>query len=247
MSRQLTSPHVYRAITAITLALSKNGIPKARTNVRDDYQYRSIDDVLGQLAPLLSKHRLCVLPRVIRRECVERRGQGQDLLISAHVLVAYDLISSRDGTRHTVRAAGEALDPSDKATAKALSAAYKSAMLQTFCIPVGGAEEPDAFSHRIRAGGVEAEPVSGWPVWAQDLIGTIGICETEEALERVRRGNSDSLIAISRARADLYASIGDAFTARMKELAQRRRNEAPGAADAKSAAAPSKVSEVEGA
>ena len=144
MSRPITAPHVYRAINAITLALSKTGIPKAHRNAKDDYQYRSIDDVLGQLAPLLAKHRLCVLPRVIRRECAERVGHGQDVLTSAQVVVAYDLVSSRDGTWHTVMASGEALDPSDKATAKALSAAYKSAMLQTFCIPVGGAEEPDA-------------------------------------------------------------------------------------------------------
>jgi hypothetical protein len=101
-------------------------------------------------------------------------------------------------------------------------------MLQAFCIPVGGAEEPDAFSHRIRSLGAEAEPVAGWPVWAQELNGTIGICETEEALERVRRGNSDLLIAVSRARADLYASIGQAFTARMNELAQRRQHANPG-------------------
>ena len=109
MSRQITAPHVYRAINAITLALSGTGIPKAHRNVKDDYQYRSIDDVLGRLAPLLARHRLCVLPRVIRRECVERVGQGRDVLVSAHVLVAYDLVSSRDGTRHTIRASGEAL------------------------------------------------------------------------------------------------------------------------------------------
>ena len=222
MSRPITAPHVYRAINAITLALSKTGIPKAHRNAKDDYQYRSIDDVLGQLAPLLAKHRLCVLPRVIRRECVERVGQGQVVLTSAQVVVAYDLVSSRDGTWHTVMASGEALDPSDKATAKALSAAYKSAMLQTFCIPVGGAEEPDAFSHRIRANGSEAEPPQGWPVWAQDVIATIGICESEEALERVRTTHSSSLISISRGRADLYSLIGEAFTGRMKTLAERR-------------------------
>ena len=221
MSRPITSPHVYRAITAITLALSKGGIPKARTNVKDDYQYRSIDDVLGRLAPLLAKHRLCVLPRIIRRECTERAGLGQEALSNVHVLVAYDLISSRDGTCHRVRASGEALDPSDKATAKALSAAYKSAMLQTFCIPVGN-EEADAFSHRVRSNCLGAEPPQGWPIWAQDLIGTIEICETEEALERVRTTHSTSLVSISRGRADLYGMIGEAFSARMKELAERR-------------------------
>src|SRR5688500_2614582 len=118
MTRQVTSPHVYRAITSIALALSKDGIPQARTNIKDDYRYRSIDDVLGRLAPLLARHRLCVLPRVIRRECSERAGLGAEALSYVHLLVAYDLVSSRDGSRHRVKASGEAMDPSDKATAK---------------------------------------------------------------------------------------------------------------------------------
>ena len=46
------------------------------------------------------------------------------------------LISVEDGSSHKVEAYGEALDGGDKATAKAMSAAYKSAMVQTFCIPV---------------------------------------------------------------------------------------------------------------
>jgi hypothetical protein len=73
----------------------------------------------------------------------------------------------------------------------------------------------------VRSAGGEPEPVQGWPIWAQDLVGTIRICETNEALERVRTTHSASLIAISRGRADLYAMIGEAFTARMTELAER--------------------------
>ena len=142
--------HVYRAINSITAAFSVLGIPKAHTNAHDQYNYRSIDDVLARLAPLLAKHRLCALPKMIRRECVERKGEGGSLLFNVHVLVAYDLVSSRDGSRHTVRASGEAVDESDKGTAKALSAAYKSAMLQTFCIPVSGGDDPDA-THSGRA------------------------------------------------------------------------------------------------
>jgi hypothetical protein len=215
----MTSPHVYRAITAITLAVSKCGIAKSRTNTKDDYQYRSIDDVLSRLAPLLAKHRLCVLPRVLRRECTKQTGLSQEALFNVHVVVSYDLVSSWDGSRHKVRASGEALDPSDKATAKALSAAFKTAMLQTFCVPVGNAEEPDALSHRIRAPAAQTEPVQGWPAWAQEIIGTIEICETEEALDRVRTTHAAALISISRARADVYRTIGEAFTTRMKGLA----------------------------
>ena len=50
------------------------GIAKSRFNQADDYKYRSIDDVLDRLAPLLAKHRLCVLPRVRERQTTERSG-----------------------------------------------------------------------------------------------------------------------------------------------------------------------------
>lgn len=219
MTRQVTAPHVYRAINAITAALSTVGIAKSRINPRDQYTYRSIDDVLGRLAPLLAKHRLCVLPRVMRRESVDRAGDGNSVLISVHVLVAIDLVSARDGSRHTVRASGEAVDASDKATAKALSAAYKSAMLQTFCVPVSGTGDADEDSHRFRKSEAEGEPVEGWEAWTAGIIEMVGICETQDALDRVRSRQARLLSALSRERAELYQSLGEAFRARVGGLA----------------------------
>lgn len=42
----------------------------------------------------------------------------------------------------------------------------------------------------------------------------IGICESEDALGRVQDRHRDSLKGLSRERADLYASIGEAFAQR---------------------------------
>jgi hypothetical protein len=56
---------VYGAINAVSAALSKDGMAKERLNACDDYLYRSIDDVLARLAPLLAENRLCILPQVI--------------------------------------------------------------------------------------------------------------------------------------------------------------------------------------
>ena len=47
-------PEVYRAINAVTAALAGDGIAKSRTNAIELYQYRSIDDVLNRLAPLIA-------------------------------------------------------------------------------------------------------------------------------------------------------------------------------------------------
>ena len=101
------------------------------------------------LAPLLAKHRLCVLPRVRERRRRSAAAIDLQLLINVALRVSFTLVSADDGSSHKVEAYGEALDGGDKATAKAMSAAYKSAMLQTFCIPVAGAEDADRTSHRL--------------------------------------------------------------------------------------------------
>ena len=95
-----------------------------------------------------------------------RTDEGSHLLSHVAVRMRYKLVSVDDGSSHSVEAYGEALDPSDKATAKAMSAAYKSAMVQAFCIPISGSEDPDRSSPRAstrppRGGSGGSSSVSG--------------------------------------------------------------------------------------
>lgn len=217
----MRGPRIYKAINAITAEMAKCGIAKAHTNAQDQYLYRSIDDVLKCLAPLLAKHRLCVLPRVLERIAVDRNGARDELLVSVALRVAFDLVSAVDETRHTVEAYGEALDGGDKATSKAMSSAYKAAMLQTFCVPVTGSEDADARTYKLHRYDHDPELVGGWEQWANDLIDMIGICENGEALSRVQDTNRALLKAVSRERPDLYRGIGDAFQSRRNILGSR--------------------------
>ena len=210
-------PQVYRAINRITAAFAADGIAKTHTNVRDQYQYRSIDDVLNRLAPLLARHRLCILPKVLERTATLASGDGDLLLTAVSVRVAYHLVSTRDGSTHTIEAVGEALDAGDKATPKALSSAYKSAMLQAFCIPVAG-EDADSSSHRLKRP-ASIEPVQGWEAWTSDIVDMIGVCERSDALDRVRTRQASQLAALKRERPDLYARIGERFADRGRQLA----------------------------
>ena len=155
----MSAPSVYAAINAITAELAANGIAKNRTNEIDDYKYRSIDDVLDRLAPLLAKHRLCVLPRALERSVTERADEQNRLLLHVALRVSFTLTSVDDGTSHVVEAFGEALDGGDKATAKAMSAAYKAAMVQAFCIPVLGGEDADRTTHRLAPKAHSTEPL----------------------------------------------------------------------------------------
>lgn len=231
MTRAITAPHVYRAINAITADFARAGIAKAHTNLIEQYQYRSIDDVLNRLAPLLARHRLCVLPRVLRRQAEDRAGDQGSILVSVRLKVAFDLVSARDGSSHVVQSWGEALDAGDKGTAKAMSAAYKSAMLELFCVPVAG-EDADASSHRLKAAAREVEPVQGWPAWSDDILDMIRLCESLDALDRVRTRQGQLLAALKRERPELYARIGAGFADRGQQLAAPRPKPKPAAKQA---------------
>lgn len=219
----MAAPSVYAAINAVSAELSKQGIAKTHVNPVDDYRYRSIDDLLDRLAPLLSKHRLCVLPRATEREIVERIDDGNHLLFQVTLKVAFTLTSVDDGSSHDVEAYGEALDASDKATAKAMSAAYKSAMTQTFCIPFCGTEDADKTSPRSKSSQHDPEPIQGWEQWVRDIEDIVRVCESEQALSLVQERHRELLKSLSRERQDLYQQLGECFSTRREVLSDRDR------------------------
>lgn len=144
----MTTPDtVYDCIVGVAGELAQAGLGKTRNNAQQGYAFRGIDDVLNALAPLLAKHRLVILPRVLARTVTERASRNGGVLFCVVVEVAFEFVSAADGSRHTVVTYGEAMDSADKATNKAMSAAYKYAALQTFCIPTeGGDHEADALT-----------------------------------------------------------------------------------------------------
>jgi hypothetical protein len=164
---------VYAAIAAVTAEMAKEGIAKGRRNQQQGYQFRGIDDVYNALSPVLAKHRLCILPRVTERVVQERETQRGGVLFYVTVKVEFDFVSAEDGSIHTVSTFGEAMDSADKATNKAMSAAYKYAAFQTFCIPTEGDNDADATTPEATTKKVVKTPaapvVEHEPVAAEDL------------------------------------------------------------------------------
>lgn len=144
-----STPHVYKAISEVTAELAKQGVSKNQTNSYDRYNFRGIDDVYNALAPLLAKNNLCVMPKVTAREVTERTSNKGGALFYVVLWIEYTFVSSIDGSKHIIIVVGEAMDRGDKATNKAMSAAYKYACLQTFCIPTESSEDADAQSHEV--------------------------------------------------------------------------------------------------
>lgn len=144
---------VYSAIAAVAKAMSHDGIGKDRKNTMQGYNFRGIDDVLNALSSALTQAGLVILPRVTARECVERTTAKGGAIFYVTVNVDFDLVAVEDGSKHTVTTYGEAMDSADKATNKAMSAAYKYLALLTFCIPTEATPDTDAdfTTHEVAA------------------------------------------------------------------------------------------------
>ena len=146
---EAATPAVYRAISAVAGAIAKEGIAKNKKNTQQGFMFRGIDDVYNALAPILSEFGLVVLPRVLRRIETERETKSGGALFNVVVEVEFDFVAAEDGSRHVVKTFGEAMDSADKATNKAMSAAYKYAAMQAFCIPTSGDNDADATTHDV--------------------------------------------------------------------------------------------------
>lgn len=142
---------VYQAINAVQRELAAEGISKSRNNQQQGYKFRGIDDVYNAVSPLLGKHSLCILPRMLSRHCDERTNAKGTALFYVTVEAEFDVVAAEDGSKHTIRTFGEAMDSGDKATNKAMSAAYKYAVMQAFAIPTEGDNDADTTTHEVAA------------------------------------------------------------------------------------------------
>lgn len=143
---------VYQAINAVQTELASIGISKSsRNNQGAGYNFRGIDAVYNVLSSIMAKNGLCIIPRMLSRISEERVSKAGSALFYITVEAEFDLVSAEDGSKHTARTFGEAMDSGDKGTNKAMSAAYKYMAFQTFAIPTEGDNDADGQTHEVSA------------------------------------------------------------------------------------------------
>lgn len=120
-------------------------VRKTDTNTQQGYNFRGIDAVVQALAVPLDRHGVIVSPGQVLRfdHGTVEVGSRRTPMSHVTVLVEY-LIVGPAGDTFAVQAPGEAMDSGDKATAKAMSVALRTAMLQAFMLPT---DDPDPDSH----------------------------------------------------------------------------------------------------
>lgn len=144
-----TAPHVLQAISAVMAEVAREGISKDRSNTQQGYKFRGIDDVYNALAPILARNHLVITPKCLSRAKETLQTKNGGTLFYVTVDMEFELASAIDGSTKTAEMYGEAMDSGDKATNKAMSAAYKYMAMQEFCIPTQGDNDADATTQQI--------------------------------------------------------------------------------------------------
>lgn len=139
---------VHKAINAIQSALAKEGIGKGRKNQAQGYSFRGIDDMYNVMSPHLSEHGLVVIPNYSDRQVVERENAKGTALFYVTLKGEFTFLAA-DGSSLKATTFGEAMDSGDKATNKAMSAALKYALMQTFTIPTEGDNDSENQTHEV--------------------------------------------------------------------------------------------------
>ncbi len=123
---------IYEAISNVMADIGAVG--KNNTNQFDKYKFRGIDDVMNALYPAMVKNHVFVTPEVLEAQREERASKDGKTMMYTILTIKYTFYTD-DGSHVKCTVVGEAMDRSDKSTNKAMSAGFKYACFQTFCIP----------------------------------------------------------------------------------------------------------------
>ena len=178
-------------------------VAKRDRNDHQKFNFRGIDAVLNAVGPALRKHGVVVVPEVLdyRYETVEV-GQKRTQMGHAVLRVAYTF--SADGVDGTLTCSvlGEAMDSGDKAVPKAMSVAFRTALLQALALPTDE-PDPDASTYERAPAVSSVQAAERDPELAQLLIDADGLVQPHEVLAYAGRGPAELASAKARLRAKL--------------------------------------------
>lgn len=197
-------------IEALSLVMDDvRAVGKHDRNTAQNFSFRGVDAVVNAVGPALRKHGVVVVPVVqdVQYSTIEvgdrRRPMGHVI-----VRVQYTFYGPMGDPLHT-EVVGEAMDAGDKAVPKAMSVAFRTALLQALCLPT---DEPDADSQVYE----RTPPPSDEEVqaWADRMATRIQECDDKDELRTLWR----EAVGYSHASAGIQAELKRELEQRAKDL-----------------------------
>lgn len=137
----MTQPQIFSLLTQVMT--DAGAVKKGDYNSHQKFNFRGIDAVINAVSPALRKHGVVVVPTVITSDYESVQvGQNRTVMGHARITITYTFYAP-DGSNVAATVSAESMDSGDKATAKAYSVAFRTALLQTLCLPTDEAD-PDS-------------------------------------------------------------------------------------------------------
>lgn len=125
---------IHKAIIEAMRDIAKTGIAKLSRNKDQGYNFRGVDAAMNELSPILIKHGIVVTSSYSDHSAADRptKSGGVQKFVT---LKGRFRFAAADGSFVESEAYGEGADTSDKATTKAMSVAFRTALFQQFVVP----------------------------------------------------------------------------------------------------------------
>lgn len=121
-----------------------SAVAKTRTNSAQGYKFRGIDDFINAVHPVLSQHGISVSTSVVHSEHRDHGTTKGGAMQTLSVVRMSARFYADDGSFVESQAEGMGIDSGDKSANKAMSAAFKYILIQTFTVPTEDMAEEDA-------------------------------------------------------------------------------------------------------
>ena len=132
------TPGIYAALAAVMNDVRM--VPKDGRNAAQNFSFRGIDGVMNAVGPALRTHRVVVVPMVEEVDIgTVEVGKNRTPMAHVSVRVRYRFMAP-DGSHVDAVVPAEAFDSGDKAVSKAMSVAFRTALIQALTLPTN---EPD--------------------------------------------------------------------------------------------------------
>ncbi len=117
-------------------------VGKNQQNFEQKFKFRGIDDMYNALQPVMAKHGVFCVPKILNREI--REVTSRNNTAGFHRVIQYRIrFYASDGSWVDAFVDGEGTDYGDKGSNKCLSIAMKYAMITVFAVPTGESADPD--------------------------------------------------------------------------------------------------------
>lgn len=181
------TPSVVQAWSQVMAAVQAVG--KTGHNKQQDYNFRGVDAVVNAAGPALREHGVIVMPTLLDAQYRDVEvGRNRTTMREVTVRVRYSIIGpagdvfDAPGVPDFGCVPGESMDSGDKGTAKAMSVAYRTFLIQALSLPTG---EPDPDATSVERSAREATIPAAPKAKVDQIMDALGVMD-EQAIERLK-------------------------------------------------------------